>query len=136
MGAEDSLPLTRKRAIIFGDYCWLWVGRLEGGYGRTKVVGVHWPAHRVIYTLLVGPIPEGLVLDHLCRVRHCVRPAHLEPITEAENIRRGRAGRNHASKTHCPQGHAYSTANTQHVQSERHCRTCKRERARQRRSRG
>lgn len=77
------------------DACWLWRGRLnKGGYGEfgTKVGG-SFLAHRASYHLLVGPIPDGLTLDHLCRVPACVNPAHLEPVTLAENARRAAAAR-------------------------------------------
>lgn len=74
------------------DGCWLWTASLTGdGYGRISLGGKFGPmglAHRVAYELLVGPIPEGLELDHLCRVRRCVNPEHLEPVTHAENVRR------------------------------------------------
>lgn len=75
------------------DKCWVWQGRvgLAGyGYVTTSEFGDKRPriAHRVSYRLFVGPIPEGLVLDHLCRVRRCINPAHLEPVTTAENNRR------------------------------------------------
>ena len=74
--------------------CWVWTGRLnDDGYG---VLDMSWrgggpklrSAHRLAYELLVGPIPDGLELDHLCFVRSCVNPAHLEPVTHAENLRR------------------------------------------------
>ena len=69
--------------------CWLWTGCTNrGGYGLTKFRGRTTGAHRAVYRLLVGPIPEGLDLDHLCSVRLCVNPAHLEPVTHAENVRR------------------------------------------------
>lgn len=91
--------------------CWLWTGTLKsngyasfyagGGRGASKVY-----AHRYAYELLVGPIPTGSEIDHLCRTRHCVNPEHLEPVTHAENMRRGEgfAGRNVRKET-CPNGH-------------------------------
>ncbi len=88
-------PLYRRFVITdtgLDEPCWLWTMSLDGrGYGqmwdrekRTRVT-----AHRFLYEHIVGPVPEGLDLDHLCRVRHCVNPAHLEPVTRAENVRRG-----------------------------------------------
>ncbi|MGZ4586215.1 MAG: HNH endonuclease signature motif containing protein [Mycobacteriaceae bacterium] len=69
-------------------FCWLWTGKLNAkGYGSSGAAGES-SAHRAAYTLLVGPIPEGLTLDHLCRVRRCVNPDHLEPVTQRENLRR------------------------------------------------
>jgi hypothetical protein len=69
--------------------CWLWVGAIgSSGYGRLKVAGRDVGAHRFAFELLVGPIPEGLTIDHLCRNRPCVKPDHLEPVTLAENTRR------------------------------------------------
>jgi hypothetical protein len=79
-------------------------------------------AYRVAYILLVGPIPEGLQLDHLCRVASCVNPAHLEPVTQQENIRRQLA-----AITHCPKGHEYTPENTGHDRhGGRYCRICSR----------
>jgi hypothetical protein len=81
------------------DGCWLWLGQLnQWGYGhfrRTLAPGQHQTvkAHRFAYTLLVGPIPAGLTLDHLCGHHACVRPDHLEPVTNAENLRRRHARR-------------------------------------------
>lgn len=72
------------------DTCWLWGGRLAPhGYGSILVGKRHVRVHRFAYELLVGPIPAGLHIDHLCRVRHCVNPAHLEAVTNTENLRRG-----------------------------------------------
>jgi HNH endonuclease len=81
------------------DGCWMWLGQVnQWGYGhfrRTLAPGVYSTvkAHRLAYTLLVGPIPEGLTLDHLCGHHACVRPDHLEPVTNAENLRRRHARR-------------------------------------------
>lgn len=107
--------------------CWLWTRSLDGkGYASIKVDGRMQLAHRLSYTSLVGPIPKGLVLDHLCRVRRCVNPAHLEPVTDRENILRGEGfGAKNAAKTHCPQGHPYDGANTLiRPNGNRRCRAC------------
>lgn len=86
--------------------CWLWLGALgRGGYGLSRHRGVLSVVHRVAYELLVGPIPEGLQLDHLCRVRHCVNPDHLEPVTALENVRRSRGWFNTPAHE-CARGHA------------------------------
>lgn len=75
------------------DDCWLWTSTLRRGYGRFWIApGRFVPAHRFAYELLVGPIPEGLELDHLCRNPACVNPAHLDPVTHRENVRRGKRG--------------------------------------------
>lgn len=91
------------------DGCWLWTGgRHSTGYGSDGGR----LAHRVVYELLVGPIPRGLQLDHLCRVRLCVRPDHLEPVTQAENIQRGDSPSAIASRTgHCRRGHKLAGGN-------------------------
>lgn len=107
--------------------CWLWTASRSDGYGHFHVSRARMPAHRYAYELLVGPIPEGLILDHLCRVRHCVNPAHLEPVTSAENTLRGYGmpARN-ARKTHCKYGHEFTPENTRRTRLGRECRTCRR----------
>lgn len=133
---EDDLPPRIKSKIYFGDYCWFWMAaRQKNGYGNVRVALRYWRAHRLVYTLLVGPIPEGLELDHLCRVRRCVRPSHLEPVTSAENKRRGRNAEaqraRHAGQTHCTHGHAFTPRNTYvDPRGFRSCRACRRERRR------
>lgn len=114
------------------DACWLWTASSSKGYGRLYVEGRFRVSHRIVYELLVGPIPAGLQIDHLCRNHSCNNPAHLEPVTPRENTLRsplGAGGR--ARRTHCPQGHEYTPENTAvSSKRQRHCKTCKRERTR------
>lgn len=105
------------------DECWPWLAALsDKGYGMFNATfsgtGV---AHRIAYMLLIGPVPDGLVLDHLCRVRHCVNPSHLEPVTAEENTSRGIR----ATQTHCKRGHEFTAENTERrPNGTRSCVTC------------
>ena len=115
------------------ETCWLWTAWIErNGYGRFWLDGRQHGAHRVAYELYVGPIPEGLEIDHLCRVKHCVRPDHLEAVTASENIRRMAAHRvpYQALMEACRKGHPYDDENTIVTETGRQCRTCKRDSAR------
>lgn len=94
------------------DSCWNWIGsKRRRGYGRLKVNGKTFAAHRYSYELNVGPIPEGLHLDHLCKNTSCVNPDHLEPVTCAENIRRGETGKWQQPWTACSKGHELTDDN-------------------------
>ncbi len=111
--------------------CWIWCGWTNPkGYGKTSNSGL---AHRVSYELFREPIPEGLEIDHLCRIRNCVNPDHLEVVTHRTNVIRGTMidvnSAKQRAKTHCPKGHPYSEENTyiSGANKSRHCRTCRRE---------
>lgn len=121
------------------DTCWIWKRATRSGYGIFAVTPKDLrPAHRFAYEQLVGPVPDGLCVLHRCDNRPCVRPEHLFLGTKADNtadmIAKGRAVNPQAAanraKTHCPQGHPYSKANTYIERSgARQCRTCNRERS-------
>lgn len=122
-----------------GTPCWMWMGARNLGYGMFNLDGRirrKTPAHRVAYQLLVGPISEGLELDHLCRNTLCVNPNHMEPVTHRENCRRGLAGKYLTARTHCPQGHPYDLFNTGISQNRRYCRACRTKRKREGRING
>lgn len=134
---ERFLAFTEKT-----DSCWLWSGALTSeGYASFKADGQP-NGHRWAYQHFVGAIPAGLYIDHLCRVRHCVNPDHLEAVTNAENIRRGESRLNSAkyaaTLTHCPQGHekteanVYRSFNPKYNRWESACRPCRNARIRRR----
>lgn len=111
--------------VEFTDSCWLWTAStMRDGYGRFCYRNRRWLAHRWAWTFLRGPIPDGLSVDHLCRVVQCVNPDHLEPVPIAENIRRSP----HSHKTHCIRGHEFTPDNILWQRDGgRRCRACKRE---------
>lgn len=119
--------------------CWLWAAALDpAGYGRFNAGRQGTVlAHRFAYQTLVAEIPPGLVLDHLCRVRNCVNPYHLDPVTAEVNTTRGEGGAEQAARTHCPYGHPYTDENTyiSPKSGSRCCITCKRIEAKQRQQR-
>ena len=116
--AKFVMPVTESG-------CWIWTGCLnEAGYGVVSLRNKRGLAHRVIYKEMVGPIPNGLGLDHLCRVRCCVNPRHLEPVTGAVNTDRGHARRH----TQCSKGHLY-TEESRYIKKDGSsvCRICRRD---------
>ena len=131
----DKLPRYKAAAERFwlrvdksGD-CWNWTaGTGSEGHGRFYIGGGrHVQAHRYSFELHGGEIPEGLVLDHLCRNTGCVNPTHLEPVTVQENTLRGvGVSARAAVASHCPSGHAYDAYNTYQIpKGGRDCRTCR-----------
>jgi len=137
-GKGRTLPLEqriRRMSKAQANGCWQWQGRpTNAGYGQMGVLvdGKQrtFSAHRVSYEVFVGEIPNGLVIDHLCRNRLCVNPDHLEAVTQQENVMRSpiAIGAINARKTHCPQGHPYDDENTYVLRlpntTSRYCRTC------------
>lgn len=112
------------------DGCWLWKASVNNqGYGRFSVESRAQYAHRVAFVLFRGPVPDGLVIDHLCRVRRCVNPAHLRAVTQRENILAEGSlsdSRVRAMKTHCLRGHPFDAANTLvNKHGHRACRMCR-----------
>lgn len=146
MGPEAQTISDRFMRFVSPDPnsgCWLWVGSDDGrsdagkGYGKFGVdlgggrMRMR-SAHRVSYEIFVGTIPEGLQIDHLCRVKCCVNPQHLEPVTAKENCIRAGAGNIQMARTHCPKGHPYSGGNLYVKRSKsggdnRICRECAKE---------
>lgn len=107
--------------------CWLWTGTtIKGGYGRFTSGGHKILAHRFAYELLVGPVPGGFELDHLCRVPSCANTTHVEPVSHQVNCQRGSGSKR---KVSCLRGHQFNAENTYLTPGgRRQCRTCKQRR--------
>jgi len=111
--------------------CWNWTARMSHGYGQFSIgaTGKRYQAHRYVYEQLVGPIPEGVELDHKCRNRACVNPKHMELVSHKVNCRRGDMGLHNFVKTHCKNSHEFTPENTMirkgpQGQEWRQCREC------------
>ena len=134
MAPRKRPPIDRllEKVIITDGGCAEWTEFVESnGYARIWVDGKNVLAHRWSYEHHIGPIPEGLTIDHLCRTKACVNPFHMEPVTLEENVRRAEhANEFQSSKTHCPKGHPYDEMNTYTNAGGRYCLVCKRASAR------
>lgn len=131
MGPNSAPPITRALSRLDkSDGCWKWTGPvLATGYGRIMANGRMVYVHRLVYEHFIGPVPDGLELDHLCRVPACCNPLHLEPVTHRENIRRGFLARQGGL---CHLGHEFDRV----WGGKRYCSHCERlkyERAKRRR---
>jgi hypothetical protein len=97
MNAERAAEVRAKlmaRVEVDSNLCYLWTGaRTKGGYANLRHDGGYAYGHRLSYEVCIGPIPEGLDIDHLCRVRHCINSEHLEAVTHAVNLERARAAK-------------------------------------------
>ena len=145
MTVAEIPPVTMKilDRILVGDGCWEWTGHKDAkGYGRigigSRSSGKVYFVHRLMYASFVGPIPDGLVADHLCRNRSCVKPSHLEMVTRKENNLRGNCPSALAArKTHCKHGHEFAGDNLRLRETakgtERICRQCARDRVQRKR---
>lgn len=135
----QTLPsFLNEKISVVPDGCWLWQGAInDSGYGLVTLNGRRTRVHRLVYETLVCKIPKHLVIDHLCRVRNCCNPEHLEPVTPQINTLRGNGpAARKASQTHCVNGHEFTPETTyiHKTRGTRNCRICMIQTARKRRA--
>lgn len=124
---DDQRRLMSRVTIVAETGCWEVPVHKGDLYGRVRYKGTRWVAHRAFYDMLIGPIPEGLTVDHLCRNKPCVNPDHLEPVTQrVNNLRAESPVTTNATKTHCLRGHEFTPENTLLCSGSRYCRICMR----------
>ena len=128
--AKDAVAKAELQQRLFAKIkmndisCWLWQGHKTDGYGRIGSNGKTVRTHRAAYQAWIGPIPDGLTLDHLCRNRECFNPVHLQPVTKKENVLRGiGVTAANARKTHCLRGHLLAGINLFQT-ADRRCARC------------
>jgi len=105
--AFDELPERFWDKVIKTDTCWLWMGKIDDGYGRFHTAGKYYLVHRMSFVVLKQKLQENTQVDHLCKVRNCLNPDHLDEVTSKENTRRGLAKIYNTDPNKCPYGHDY-----------------------------
>lgn len=121
---DHNGPVSKHRPDL--GHCWLWTAKTtEDGYGQTTFLGKDVYAHRATYLTLIGDIATGLQLDHLCRVRNCVHPLHVEPVTPGVNTSRGLGAKGLRRASHCSNGHLLDEMNTDVWRNIRRCKICR-----------